>query len=256
MTTRDVYANQATIVGDVLSMNIKTGDKKNPRPGDNPKWEMLEAEIGACGSKIKVAVWPTKKDQQKHQTLYRSIQAGAKVLVRGTLQEQVSEQGRIFRQVQAFVFEAAGAHEQDKLVYYVGGHLGHPVKTSADGKEIVVSPVTVVRKFEVNGEERQEESTLHIHPDDAMLKTLYEKVSPGRIIQARGYIVNKISFDEFGAPDGYKTELTVAKLEVRDEQNAMWLVVSDGMPASLSTSNPPPPTGLQPTPPKDKDIPF
>lgn len=252
---RDVYANQATVVGEVLSMSIKTGDKKNPKPGENPKWEMLEAEIQACGSKIKVAVWPTKRDQQKHQNIHRTIPAGKKIIARGAMQEQISDQGRIFRQIQAFVFELAPDHEPEKLVYYAAGHLGHPVKTSANGKEIIVAPLTIVRKFDVNGEERQEESTIHIHPDEAMLKTLYSKVSAGRIIQSRGYIVNQVNFDQFGVPDGYKSELTVAKLEVRDEPNSMWLVVSDTMPAAVGAT-PPPAQEIKPQAPPPDDVPF
>lgn len=256
MTTRDVYANQATVVGEVLSMNIKTGDKKSPKPGENPKWEMLEAEISSCGSKIKVSVWPTKKKPQFHQELYRSIPAGKKVLVRGPLQEQVNDQGRIFRQIGAFVFELAPEHEPEKAVYYAAGHLGRPTKIAADGREAIVAPLTIVNKFtNAAGEEQQREETIHIHPDAQMVETLYKKVSAGRIIQSRGRIVNQVNFDEFGVPEGYRSELTVVKLEVRDEQNAMWLVVSDGMPTTVAAA-PPPAQTIKPQAPNQDDIPF
>lgn len=259
---RDVYANQATVVGTVLSMNIKTGDVKNPKPGKPAKWEMLEAELSSCGSRLKVSVWPTKKDPQKHRNIHGTIPAGTKVIARGALQEQISEQGRIFRQIGAFVFEPTSEHEAEKLVYYAAGHLGHPVKTSANGKEIIVAPMTIVNKFTNAGsEEQQREETIHIHPEPAVLETLYKKVSPGRIIQTRGYIVNQVNFDEFGVPEGYKSELTVAKLEVRDEQNAMWLVVSEGMPATVASA-PPSPKTLEGKPQgeltfnDDDDVPF
>lgn len=254
---RGIYANQATVVGQLLKMEIKSFDRKKPKPGENPKFELLEAEIGAAGSKIRVTVMPTKKDPQKHQNLYKSFPAGTKVQARGAIQEQVNEQGKIFRGMQAFGLEIASDSETEKLVYYLAGHLGHPEKTG-DGQ--VVVPVTVVNKYtNAAGEEQQREETVRIQPDDQTLATLYQKVSAGRIIQSRGHMLNKINFDEFGVPDGYQSALTVAKLEVRDEENAMWLVVSDTLPSSLPSGQAPPPARAAAQTPNfndDDDVPF
>lgn len=256
MANPSVYANQATVVGAIMKMEIKSFDRKNPQPGQSPKFELLEMEVGAQGSKIKLSVMPTRKDPNKHRGYYDRFKIGQQVMAKGSLTEQVSEQGRIFRQIQAWSVDGAAESEPQKLVYYAAGHLGHPEKTMADAKEIIVVPLTIVNKYQVNGEDREREETLHIHPDEKTLEQLYSKVSPGRLIQVRGYIINKASFDEFGAPDGYASELTAAKIEVRDEAAAMWLPL--GAITEATTQAPPVAGQVQGNKPvnDDDDVPF
>jgi hypothetical protein len=258
-TKRSPHSIEAIACGTLTALELTQTQAKE---GKQPK-PYLKAEISACGSKLKVTVFGTKKNPSLPVTLHEQLGIGMKVSARGNIEEQVSEDQRLFRGLRPFGISQADAHDEEKLVYHIAGFLGRLERTGAGE---LVAPITCVRQYEKDGVPVDQESTLRVAPPEAMLKELYEKCPVGTLVRVRGDIINKstMKFDRFGVPEGpgeYVSRLDVALLEVWDVQREMWNpLTASGAAAPAQPQQPNQPA--QPAAPQqtqfhdDDDVPF
>ncbi|MDP2662872.1 MAG: hypothetical protein Q8R28_19325 [Dehalococcoidia bacterium] len=211
------YNNRAIAVGVLDTMEMIEGEAKE----SGRKYQYLQCEVKATDSRIRVNLWPTQKKPSVHLDTQKQIQKGDQVSINGILEEQVSEEGRLFRGIRAFgIGPADSGDREDRLVYHVAGHLGDLEKTSDDQ---YVVPITIVRAYkDAQGEDQEKEDTIRVHPPTDWLQPLYEQFPKGTVIRSRGDIVNQMEIDRYGVVSGFKAELTVALLEVWDENTKLW----------------------------------
>lgn len=232
------YSNRAIAVGVLDTMEIIEGEARE----SGRKFQYLQCEVKAVDSKIRVNLWPTQKKQTIHLDTQKQFQVGDRVSVNGILEEQVSEEQRLFRGIRAFGIGPGDGDREDRLVYHVAGHLGDLEKT---GDDQYVVPITIVRAYkDAQGEDQEKEDTIRVHPPTDWLKPLYEQVPKGALVRARGDIVNQIHIDRYGVVDGFRAELTVALLEAWDESTKLWKVFkSAAAPAQKQQQPQQPPVG-------------
>lgn len=227
---RNPHSMDAIAVGTLVSLDL---EQTKPKEGKQQR-TYLKGEIAAAGSKIRFTIWPSSKKPTLPQDLHGQFGTGQKVSARGNLEEQVNEDGKLFRGLRAWGLSAADAHEEDKLVYHIAGHLGRLEKTGAGE---LVAPITYVRQYEQNGAMVDQESTLRVCPPEQLMSLLYNTVRVGQVVRARGDIVAKMNFDRFGLPSGeFINRLEVALLEVWDEQKETWNPLKAGAPTPTDTA--------------------
>lgn len=209
------YANNASAVGKLATIELRTLNRE-----DGSQTQFLRGQVEAGQDRIQFSVWPTRKKPTLAQDLYKDLPKGSYISVHGTLEEQVDEQGRIWRGIRAFGADLADEAEEARIVYYVAGHLGD-LEKSIDG--IYLVPITVVRTYQnAQGEEQEQETTIRVTPTEGLLRALYTQVQRGQLIRARGDVVNRGKTDRYGVTEGYEARLEVARLEVWDEQTRVW----------------------------------
>jgi len=258
---RSPHDVQAIAVGALTAVTL---EQTKPKDEGKKPIAYLKAEIAAAGSKLRVTVFGSKKQPSLPQDLAAKLAVGMKVSARGSLEEQVGQDQRLYRSMRAWTISEADAHDQDKLVYHIAGHMGRLEKTAAN--ELVV-PITCVRQYEKDGAKVDQESTMRVCPPEAMTALLYQKVAVGRVIRSRGDIVAKTQIDRFGLPTGdFISRLDVAVLEVWDDQQEIWTRLDAAAaipPAAGPNPVTPPPAQPGPASPNpgaqfhdDDDVPF
>ena len=254
---RNPHSMDAIAVGTLVSLSL---EQTKPKEGKAPK-TYLKGEISAAGSKLRFTIWGSQKKPTLPQDLHTQFAEGQKVSLRGNLEEQVTEDSKLFRGLRAWGLSAADAHEEAKLVYHIAGHLGRLEKTGAGD---LVAPITYVRQYEQNGAKVDQESVLRVSPSEELMTVLYNTVRVGQVVRARGDVIAKMTFDRFGLPAGeFINRLDVALLEVWDDQREIWTPLKAGaQPAGASPAATPAPATPQPRQPApgptddDDDIPF
>ncbi|GEM_PF-3549067 len=227
------YSNRAIAVGTLATLEMIEGEAKE----SGRKFQYLQGEVQVGDDKIRFTLWPSQKRPSIHLDTQKQFQVGDRVSVNGTLEEQVSQDERLFRGIRAFGVGAAdSADREDRLVYHVAGHLGELEKTA---DEQYVIPITIVRQYkDAQGEDQEREDTIRVHPPTDWLKPIYEKVSKGALVRARGDIINQISIDRYGVASGFKAELTVVLFEVYDEATKLWRVFLQGNAPAAAAQTP------------------
>ncbi|HYF77360.1 MAG TPA: hypothetical protein VD973_09525 [Symbiobacteriaceae bacterium] len=251
---RNVHELQTSAVGVLTAMSLETTKLKEG--STRPASQYLKAEISACGSKLRVTVFGSKKRPNLPQELNAQLAVGQKVSARGSLEEQVGQDQRLYRGLRAWAIGPAESYEEEKLVYHIAGNMGRLEKTGAG--ELVV-PIICVESYEKDGAPVETEKTLRVSPSESDLKMLYEKLTVGRTIRARGDIIAKTNVDRFGLPvpgQEFISRLGVALLEVWDPQVETWRPLSTvtkaagapGQPTQAATNAPTSVPQAQPTP--------
>lgn len=237
--------NVATVVGVIDTIELKQGTAKT----SGNAYTFLAAEIKAGNSKVKVDVWGTKRKPLLPTETHAKFKVGDLIVAQGSVQEQVADDGKIYRRIRAWRFDPANTGSEQKAVYHAVGHLGH-AEVGDDREKLV--PITVVRSYETqDGDKVQNEDTLRLSPEPEVLKTLYEKVAEGRLIRVRGDMISQVIRDRYEMVTGYRQSLTADKIEVYDEANEMWLTVSTEMPVVIPAAAAPVAAGAE-----DDFVPF
>jgi hypothetical protein len=263
---RNVHELQAHAVGTLTAISLET---TKPKEGSTrPPSQYLKAEISACGSKLRVTVFGSKRRPNLPQELMAQLGSGQKVSAFGSLEEQVSQDQRLYRSLRAWGMGPAEAYLEEKLVYHIAGNLGRLEKTSAGD---LVVPVICVDSYERDGATVDTEKILRVSPSQADIEALYKNLTVGRTIRSRGDIIAKINADRFGLPvpgQEFISRLDVALLEVWEPQVETWKPLSAVAKATGAPGQPPQPpahssTTPSPQPPApnpnfhdDDDVPF
>lgn len=261
---RNPHELQAHAVGTLTSWELK---EIKPKDTSKPAFNIIRAEISAGGSKLRTELWPSKRKPSLVNDTFPQFAEGQKVAARGSLEEQVGQDQRLYRSLRAWIIAPAEAHEEDRLVYHIAGQLGRLEMTAANE---YVAPITCVRQYDKGGTPVDQESTLRVCPDKPLLEQLYKTVRPGQTVRARGDILNRMQFDRFGLPDPNTpmvSKLAVSLLEVWQEQQELWIPLNQvpapaggqqppQQPAAQPVSQPQPGPATEPNFHDDDDVPF
>lgn len=145
---RSPHSIEAIAVGTLVALELKT---TKPKEEGKKAFTFLQAEIAAAGSKLRVTVWPSQKRPSLPQDLSEQLAIGQKVSARGSLEEQVGEDQRLYRGLRAWTVAPSDAHDEDKLVYHVAGHMGRlrrpaPANTSCRSPVSATIPTAITSR--------------------------------------------------------------------------------------------------------------
>lgn len=227
-----LFTNIATAVGTITDAGIR--EFTSSTTGQLVVYYRATLQAGA--SKVVVDVWGTRKQPLLPRQCNERFALGDLVIAQGALTEQVSAEGRVYRSIRAWRFEAAGPSAEAKAVFHAAGRLGH-VEVE-EGERLV--PIAIERRWTGQDGEVVQESMLRLSLEPATVEALYRKAKAGTIIRVRGDIIAEMQRDRYEVVTGFRQALQVAEVEIFDPTQELWMRLADGTVTGRTTITKPP----------------